>query len=436
MWRQESEGTLLIWTRILLVAFAGGLGAGLANAGIVFFHDAIRSTMPEFAQGRMPHREYASLALGSSLGLLIGFGIPFSLVSSAILAHGLWLGTDALGTWFPGPLGRLHGFSWKRYLGLAGSILCGALYGGLLVAALFVVSEIVARLPVNFFEHMGSLGQLAVFTLAGIPALTIAYQYGVRHGVIAFVITLAARQVASALGRGSPDTWGFLVGMLVLAFYVIREARVEAPPAETFAISEDPVRRIRRNLPWIAVVGATYGLVSNLGVIMEGPQALLALASGDRMAAASYTLARALSLMPMRAMSMLATGAFTMENLGLAPTAGLLSPTPLVAAIAGAVVMTLETLSLVGVARLFRRFPCLLQVANNMRTAMTRLLELACLVGGLIAANGMLPGFGLLAVAGFYCLNEAAGTPVIRVAVGPIAILLLGVALNLASLWH
>ena len=67
---------------------------------------------------------------------------------------------------------------------------------------------------------------------------------------------------------------------------------------------------------------------------------------------------------------------------------------------------------------------------------MTKLLEVASLVGGLIAANSMAPGFGFFAMAGLYTLNEAAGTPVIRVAVGPVFIILVGLLINLLTLIH
>jgi hypothetical protein len=169
---------------------------------------------------------------------------------------------------------------------------------------------------------------------------------------------------------------------------------------------------------------------------MEGPQSLLALAQGDRIVAINYTIVRAISLLPLRTMSILATGVFTMDGLGFAPTAGLISPHPIVAAIAGAIVMSVEALSLVVIAKFFNRFPCLLKVANSIRTAMTKLLEVASLVGGLIAANVMAPGFGFFAMAGLYTLNEAAGTPVIRVAVGPVFLVLIGLILNLLVILH
>jgi hypothetical protein len=358
------------------------------------------------------------------------------LISPIILSHGLWLGTDIIGTWFPGPIDREESTPRNSFLGILGAIASGAVYGGLLVIVLDAFHNLVKLLPVNFSPAMAEISGPVIFTLAAIPALAIVYQYGIKNGIMAFLLTLLARQVAGALGLAGPDTWAFLVGMFVLIIHAVKEVRCEPEPSESFVISTEKATRIRRHLPWIAVLGALYALASHLGIIMEGPQSLLAWAQGDRIAAINYTIARALSFLPLRTMSILSTGVFTMDGLGFAPTAGLVSPSAFVAAIAGAVVMSIEALSLVAIANFFNRYPCILKAANSMRTAMTKLLEVASLVGGMIAGNAISPGFGFFAVAGLYLLNEAAGTPVMRAAIGPVSIILIGITLNLFAFLH
>jgi hypothetical protein len=297
-------------------------------------------------------------------------------------------------------------------------------------------SDLAARLPVGLPDFLGNLSRPVIFTLAAIPALAITYQYGIRQGLIAFFITLAGRQIASALGQTQPDAWAFLVGMLVLTYHAVQEGRCEVPAEDYFEVSDENIKRVRRYIPWIAALGAVYALSTNLGVMMEGPQSLLAFAQGDRMAAINYTVVRALAFLPLRTMSILTTGVFTMDGLGFAPAVGLVSPNPLVAAVTGAGVMSAEALSLVTIARFFNRYPCVLKAANSLRTAMTKLLEVASLVGGMMAANAMAPGFGFFTVAGLYLFNEAAGAPVVRVAVGPVSVILVGLAINLLAILH
>lgn len=428
--------TTLFWTRVIIAVVAGGLGAALTNRGIVLFNDALRSVMPELIEKRMTRRKFSSLAFSSTFGLLVAFGLPFSLVSPILLSHALWLGTDVIGSYFPGPFEGDKPSAWNRYGGLLASILCGGVFGGVLVVVLQGLLDLATRLPVNFFAAMGSIGSAVILTLAAIPPLTVAYQYGIKHGLLVFAIALAVRQALAAFGQPQPDTWAFLAGMLALCFYAVREVRRDEPVEGLVLVSSKQVARLRRAIPWIAILGAVYAVSTQLGQIMEGPQSLLALAEGNRIVALDYTAARALSFLPMRAMSMLATGVYTMEGLGFAPAAGLAIPNVWVAAAAGAAIMSAEAFSLVAVAKFLGRFPSLLKLANCLRTAMTKLLEVASLVGGLIAANSLAPGYGLLAMAGLYTLNEAAGTPVVRVAVGPAGVILAGLSINLLTVLH
>ena len=49
------------------------------------------------------------------------------------------------------------------------------------------------------------------------------------------------------------------------------------------------------------------------------------------------------------------------------------------------------------------------------------------------AANAIAPGIGFFLVAGLYILNEIAGKPVVRMAVGPIAAILTGILVNILA---
>jgi len=423
------------WAKLIVVTLAGALGAVMANRGIAVFHDGLRPVMPELIEGRMRRIELASIAFGLSFGLVIGFGIPFSLTSAILLVHCLWLGTDIIGTWFPGSFEKDWMKDRRSVMGLIGSAVGGALYGALLVVGLQAIVKLFERLPVKVFDSLGQLGDPIVFAFAVFHAVAVAYQYGIKNGIIAFVITVLGRQIASALGQAKPDGWALAVGVVVLAIYAMREkkgAEVGESKATVFA---ERAGRIRRNLPWIAVTGALYGIACNLAIMMEGPQSLTALAQGDRASAINITIARALAFIPLKAMTSLATGVFVTDGFGFVATAGLVVGNVVLAAIAGAIVMSIEALSLVVVGQFLDRFPGMQRAADNIRTAMTRLLEIATLVGSMMAANTFAPGLGFFGVAGIYLLNEAAGTPVVRMAIGPIGAIIVGVLVNVLAVF-
>ena len=50
-----------------------------------------------------------------------------------------------------------------------------------------------------------------------------------------------------------------------------------------------------------------------------------------------------------------------------------------------------------------------------------------------MAGNTMGGGMGMLIVGGLYLINEAMGRPVVRMAAGPAAVIVAGVALNLMT---
>jgi hypothetical protein len=272
------------------------------------------------------------------------------------------------------------------------------------------------------------LSQPVVFSFAAFPAIGLAYQYGLRTGVLAFAAILLTRLAADWLGLAQPDVWALACGLLLVTLAALREH----PPDNlgTAPLLTAQFKQLHRRLPLIAGLGALYGLAAQQLALVEGPQALFALSSGSRTAALAISLARALAFTPIKGMSVLTTGVLVTDGLGFAWTAGLVAPRGWSAALLGGLVMSLEVLALGALGGLLQRAPGLVKAAGSMRTAMTRLLEAALLVGGMLATENLAPGYGFLCTAGFYLFNETAGAPLLRMAVGPVAVLLVWVGTN------
>jgi hypothetical protein len=60
-------------------------------------------------------------------------------------------------------------------------------------------------------------------------------------------------------------------------------------------------------------------------------------------------------------------------------------------------------------------------------------LEVAILFGSIAAGFAMAGGVGIALVGGIYALNEALGRPVVRMAAGPVGVILAGILLNLLA---
>ena len=138
--------------RFIVIFLAGAMGALLANRGIAVFNDAVRPIVPEYREGRMTRLEFASTTFGLSFGLVIGFGLPYSLMSSIILVYSLWLGTDIIGTLFPAK--TMDGWykDKESLFGAVGASVVGGLYGVALLAGLSGLVTFFESLPVNVFD--------------------------------------------------------------------------------------------------------------------------------------------------------------------------------------------------------------------------------------------------------------------------------------------
>ncbi len=414
----------------LIMALSGALAAFLANRGIAVFNDAVRPIMPEYREGRMTRAELATTTFALSFGLVIGFGIPFSIMSPIILVHSLFLGTDIIGIAFPGkPIDTWYKDR-QSVIGAALSVVCGAAYGVLLLLGLKSFVDLMKLLPVNVFDAWGGLGAPVLYAFAVFPCVVIAMEYGWKKGLISLAIVLVIRQVVDKLKPGSmADGFALLAGLILVFFFAFRD-KTPSTKTNMASVFSDRAKNIMKNLPYIACIGALYALACNMKILMEGPQSLIALKDGQMASAISITIARAISFVPLIGLTSLATGTFCVSGFGFTATAGLLASGPILAIVLGAVVMSAEALSLVYIAKLFDLFPGVRRVADSMRTAMTKLLEVALLVGSMSAANAMAPGIGFFVVAGLYLINEYFKRPMVRMVVGPLAAIIVGILVN------
>ncbi len=418
--------------KIIVVAIAGALGSALANRGIAVYHDGLRPIMPELIEGRMKRAELAAISFGLSFGLVIGFGIPFSLTSSIILVHSSGR-NDIIGTWFPGSFEKgwmkdkkAYGDSLVRLSPVVPMVLTGGGSAG--------HCDLVRKLAPQLLRFSWFIGRSILYAFAMFPAVAVAMQFGIGKGLITFAVTILARRLHPWQAYPAPTVLLWQLASCADGF-----CNADKPKGEKKAdtsmqtLFTERANRIKGNLPYIAIMGAVYGVACNLAIMMEGPQSITALAAGDRAAATSITVARAISFIPLKAMTSLTSGVFAIDGFGFVATAGLLSPNWIIAAVAGAAVMSLEAYSLVFIGKLLDKFPGVRNAADNIRTSMTKLLEVATLVGSMIAANAMAPGLGFLVVAGAYVLNEITGTRIVRMAVGPIAAIFTGILINVLA---
>lgn len=423
------EGFMIFDAKHLLIMALGGLAAALANRGVAVFNDGLRPIIPEYMEGRMDQRSLAATSFALCFGLVVGFGIPFSLTSTIILIHSVLLGTDIIGTWCPR---KLHGTLIAAFIGAA--------YGYGLLVGLGAVVDLFAKLPINFLPSLGQVGAPIVAAFAIFPALAVGYQYGTPKGLFTLSVSILVRQFVALyankipLGEKTialnPEGMALLAGMLVLLFLAAQEKTTDSAP-DMASLFKDRVKRIKSNVLLLAVMGGLVAAATSMRILAGDPISLNLLKEGKNLEAALTALARGIGFIPLLVTTAITTGVYGPVGMTFVFVVGLLVGNPLLAFVLGAVVMATEVLLLDLLARSLDHFPGIRRCGDNIRTSMSKILEIALIVGGILAAQAMAPGFGYFVVIGLYVLNQAARRPLVTMAVGPVGAVLTGILINI-----
>lgn len=430
--------------KAMLLAVIGAISAMMANRGIAVFHDGLRPLIPEYLEGRMSRKALAATSFALSFGLIIGFGIPFSLAAPIILVHSLLLGTDVIGIWCADS---------KKGFILSGII--GALYAIALLTGLRSVVEIFSRLPVDFMNNLSKVGDPIVVCFSLFPAVVVGYQYGYRKGIWVLVATLIGYLGTQSVGtltfggliekpvKLDPNGTALLLAMVAMFYFAMKER----PPQSTddtqkganemlVGLFSSRIARIQKNR-WLLVLSGGLTAVAatmSFSLLAEGPVSLQLMAQGEQSSAMLVALARAISFVPLVGTTAIATGVYSPDGMKFVFVAGLATNNPWIAFIAGCVIMFLEIIMLAKIAIWLDKYPGVKACGDHIRTAITRMLEISLLVGGMIASNAILPGMGFMVVAGIYLLNRTSKRPLVEMAIGPIATIMVGILANIIHL--
>ena len=417
----------------VVIALLGALAAILANLGVAVFNDGLRPIMPEYLEGRMDKKAIAATSFAMGFGLVIGFGIPVSIAASIILIHSILLGTDIIGTWAP-----------KGKVGVIISGVVGAIYGLGLVAGLQFIVDLFAKLPVNFLGNLGMVSTPVTAAFAIFPALVVAYQFGYKHGLITFVISFLVRQIVFYYGKFTIGTaaislnaegMALLAGMIVMLIYATREKQnKDEATIDLTSIFADRVKKIKKNLPILAVMGGLIAAATSLNMVAGDPISLNLMKEGQLMEGGLAALARAIGFIPLLATTAITTGVYGPAGMTFVFVVGFFVTNPFLAFIVGAAVIGIEILLLDVLARAMDKFPGVKKAGDNIRTAMTKVLEVALLLGGLMSAYAMAQALGIFIVVGIYVLNKTSRKPIVEMAVGPVGAIATGIIINVLYL--
>lgn len=417
--------------QLIIVGLLGAMAAILSNTGIAVFNDGLRPILPEFLEGRINKRELAATSFAISFGLVIGFGIPVSIGASIILVHSLLLMTDIIGTWTP-----------EGKTGMVVASIIGAIYGIGLTLGLEFIVELFTYLPINFLDALGAVGGPIVVAFSVFPAVAVANQHGFKRGGITFLATMLALVLVKQFGSIainetttitiSSEGIALLVGMVFMLYYAIKVKGDSTDNQDMVSVFAERVKRIRKYMIVLALTGGLVAAATSLSVIGGDPISLNLMAEGQFNEAALAAFARAIGFIPLVFSTAIVTGVYSPAGATFVYVAGLLlEGNPIVAFIAGTAIMLAEIMLLSTAAKGLDKYPGVREMGEHIRTAMNKVLELALLVGGAVASEQIAPGIGYFWVFGAYLLNKQSNKPIVDMAVGPVAAILLGIIVNI-----
>lgn len=418
--------------KYIVSILVSSLASLLANRGVAVFNDGLRPIFPEYLEGRLDRKSLFATSFALSFGLVIGYGIPFSLTSSIILIHSILLGTDIIGVMFkPDKKGAVF------------AIIFGGIYGLLITLGLNNVISLFEKLPVNFLPSLSKVGFPIVTAFAVFPALVIGYQYSFKKGILSFFIIVLVRQVIQIYGKFSinnsnvilnPDGMALLIGMSIMLVFAIKDKRYSENVNSNqmlLNIFSERIKRIKKNMLILALMGGFIASAVSLGLIAGDPISLNLLSEKKISEAGFVALARTLGFIPLIATTAIATGVYAPTGMTFVFVLGIFIKNPFISFVAGFIIIILEIMALESIAKLFDRFPGIRACGDQVRTCMSKVLELALIGGSLLAAGEMASGIGYIFVIGLYTLNKTSKKPFMDIAMGPIAAIILGILINI-----
>lgn len=422
--------------RYVVIALIGGLAAILSNKGIAVFNDGFRPIVGQYFNKEISRKELAAMSFAISFGLVVGFGIPTSIAASIILIHCLLLTTDIIGSFCP-----------DSKVGWIVAGVIGAVYGLLVLVGLEFVVELFAMLPYNFTNELGSVSNYVTVAFAIFPAVGVAYQHGFKKGLITAGVTLLVyfvfkRWGSFAIGSSTvtlnAEGMAMLGGMIMMIVFAAQAKGTENTNQALTEGFEGNVARIRKNWYFLAAIGGLIAMGTSLEMLAGDPASLALLAEHEYTNAALTAAARAIGFIPLVFTTAIVTGVYGAAGCTFVFVVGLLlHGHPFFALVAGAAVMIVEVLLIDLFAKLMDRFPGVKDMGEYVRTSMNKVLEIALLAGGVVAAEAMAgaacgySGIGALFVIGTFLLNRKSKKPIVDLAIGPVACIIFGILLNL-----
>ncbi|MEA2227363.1 MAG: hypothetical protein QOF04_993, partial [Solirubrobacteraceae bacterium] len=198
----------------LLFGAIGAICSWIVHRGLAAFHDGVRPLVREVAERRRPRAEAADSTWNMSLGFVLYYGAPFSLVTGVMEKHIVGLAADWIGVRSGrGTIAAAGGFAW------------GAAASGVISGAQWVF----ANLPEPIDRQLLLMGRPVYYMLPLIPVVAAASQFGIGVALRIAGLTAVTFVVAHSVDADVAVGVSFAVAAVTMLLLALRE-RAEVDP--------------------------------------------------------------------------------------------------------------------------------------------------------------------------------------------------------------
>lgn len=428
---------------ITLYTLMGALAAMLANRGLEIFHDGLRPMMPALYEDKsMTRAQVSAISFALMIGFFIGFGVPFSIGKVIPLVYLIFLVTDWIGITMPGSFEKGWYRDSKSLMGLIGSGILGGAWGAFMAVGVGTIPNLAKMMPVDMLNPMTEITPPLISAFVTFPILAVGYRFGLKNGLIALLISLVIRQISILLGAPSGDPWVLASGTIILLIFAVKAtaANVSEGISEDIEANKEMenmfitrVNRIKSSIIPIVLLSVLIGIAMNYPVMaLDPPQGPL-YAEGRKIEAAIALVSIGIAFFPMKFTTALLSGAMMTFSFFDGAIA-ILMPNWIIAGIAVGVWRFIEIYLIIYLGRLLNKFPSIRTISDDIRTTIYNAMEIGLLIGSAIAANKIAPGWGFMIIPAIWWINEYAKAPFVRMGVGPMGVIVVGILANIFKL--
>lgn len=420
---------------VIVMTLLGGLGAYMSNQSIAVFHDGIRPLLPQYIEGAMDRKSLLTTSFALSFGLIVGFGIPISIAGKIIIANTIMLASDVIGIYFSDK-GK------EKWL----ATIAGGLFAIILLFAMKYSFSLIELLPINFIKDLDNIGSLILVAFSVFPSISIAYQVGPKIGGTILLLTMLIKQLTTLYGtitinsiniKINPNGMALFFSILAMVFIAVKVSKkAEGESQGAFKMFTNNIEKIKSNMIILSISGGIVALATTLLIIGEGPASIILTSNGEYFPAALVALVRTLGFIPLVMTTSIISGVYSPAgtkavhipailfiNMGIVGLIGSFTM--------GVLIMILEILLLGFIAEGMDKLPGMKDLGDNARSAMSKVIDLSLLVGGMLTANAIAPTIGYIWVLGIYFLNENCEKSISPTAIGPIGAITMGIIVNI-----